>query len=147
MSPGLAQDELRKLIPHAGSMCLLDRVLDFSGDEIRCSARSHADPANPLRREGVLSALHLAEYAAQAMAAHGALSAGGRAQPGMLAALRDIRLHVEYIQDIGGELTIHARRRLAQRDGSLYDFSVTADGRVLAEGRIAIAITMAAAGS
>lgn len=136
----IGREQLLGLIPQAGAMCLLDQVLEWSSQEIRCSTRSHLDPANPLRRGSVLSALHLAEYAAQAMAAHGALCAQGRPQPGMLAALRDIRLHVEHLHDIAGELDIHARRLLAQPAGSLYEFSVSGGGRVLSAGRIAIAL-------
>jgi predicted hotdog family 3-hydroxylacyl-ACP dehydratase len=141
--PPIGRDQLLRLIPQAGSMCLLDRVLEWSAAEIRCATRSHQDPANPLRRGSELSALHLVEYAAQAMAAHGALCADGRPQSGMLAALREIRLHVEHIHGINGELLVHARRRLAQRDGSLYEFNVSGDGRMLGEGRIAIALSPA----
>jgi predicted hotdog family 3-hydroxylacyl-ACP dehydratase len=121
-------------------MCLLDRVTGHSEQSIECATDTHHDPDNPLRRAGQLSALHLAEYAAQAMAAHGALMAGGNAQPGMLAALRDIKLHVERIDTIDTELIVRATRRLAQRDGFLYDFSVHGDGRLLCQGRIAIAL-------
>jgi len=131
-------NELPGLIPHAGSMCLLDRVVAHSEHDIECSARSHTSPDHPLRRDGQLSALHLAEYAAQAMAAHGALRAGG-IQRGMLAALREIRLHVDRIDNIDADLTVHATRRMAQTTGSLYDFRVQASGRLLCEGRIAIA--------
>ena len=130
--------ELCGLIPHAGSMCLLDRVVGHSQHGIECATRSHMAPDHPLRRDGQLSALHLVEYAAQAAAAHGALNAGG-AQRGMLAALRDVRLHVDRIDDIRAELRIHAMRRLSQAGGSLYDFRAHADGRPLCEGRIAIA--------
>jgi predicted hotdog family 3-hydroxylacyl-ACP dehydratase len=132
------REQLQQLIPHAGRMCLLDRVIAHSDRDIECTTGTHRDPDNPLRRDGQLSALHLTEYAAQAMAAHGALLAGG-AQPGMLAALRDIRLHTDRIDTIAPDLTVRATRRLAQRDGSLYDFSVCAGDRVLCEGRIAIA--------
>ena len=131
-------NELLDLIPHSGSMCLLDRVVVHSEHDIECAARSHTSPDHPLRRDGQLSALHLAEYAAQAMAAHGALSAGG-IQRGMLAALREIRLHVDRIDDIDADLSIHATRRLAQTTGSLYEFRVHAGDRLLCEGRIAIA--------
>jgi len=130
--------ELRDLIPHSGSMCLLDRIVAHSEHDIECTTRSHTSPDHPLRRDGQLSALHLAEYAAQAMAAHGALRAGG-IQRGMLAALREIRLHIDRIDDIDADLTIHATRRLAQSTGSLYEFRVHAGDRLLCEGRIAIA--------
>ena len=137
----IGRDALLKLVPHAGSMCLLERVTSHSELTIHCAAVSHRDPAHPLRRDGQLAALYLAEYAAQAMAAHGALSSsGGSARPGMLAALRSIRLHADRIDDIVSELLIDATRRIAQSDGSLYEFSVRGDGRLLAEGRIAIAL-------
>ena len=57
----------------------------------------------------------------------------------MLAALREIRLHVDRIDNIAADLTVHATRRMAQTTGSLYDFRVQASGRLLCEGRIAIA--------
>jgi predicted hotdog family 3-hydroxylacyl-ACP dehydratase len=122
-------------------MCLLDRVTEYSEQSIECATDTHRDQNNPLRRAGQLSALHLAEYAAQAMAAHGALMAGGDAQSGMLAALRDIKLYAERIDTIDTELIVRATRRLAQRDGSLYDFNVYSEGQLLCEGRIAIAFT------
>jgi predicted hotdog family 3-hydroxylacyl-ACP dehydratase len=131
-------NELRGLIPHAGTMCLLDRVIGHSEHDIECAARSHTSPDNPLRRDGQLSALHLVEYAAQAMAAHGALRTGG-VQRGVLAALRDIRLHVERIDNIDADLNVKATRRIAQTSGSLYDFSIRGGGQLLCEGRIAIA--------
>ncbi len=58
----------------------------------------------------------------------------------MLASVRDIRLHVDRIDTIDAELTVHATRRIAQATGSLYDFSVHESGRLLCEGRIAIAL-------
>jgi predicted hotdog family 3-hydroxylacyl-ACP dehydratase len=119
-------------------MCLLETVLEYDREHIHCETGSHRDPDNPLRRDDRLSALHLTEYAAQAMAAHGALQSDGRPQPGMLAALRDIRLHVEHLDDIQADLSVRARRRLAQREGSIYEFSVSAGGRMICEGRISI---------
>jgi predicted hotdog family 3-hydroxylacyl-ACP dehydratase len=133
------REALLGLVPHAGNMCLLERVVSHTEQAIRCEAVSHRDPRHPLRRDGRLAALHLAEYAAQAMAVHGALAAG-RARPGMLAALRDIRLEVSRIDDIAGDLGIDATRRIVQSDGSLYEFRVHGDGRLLAQGRIAIAL-------
>jgi predicted hotdog family 3-hydroxylacyl-ACP dehydratase len=130
---------LANLVPHAGTMCLLECVVAHSAQGIQCATRTHTDPAHPLRRDGRLSALHLVEYAAQAMAAHGALSSGGT-QRGMLASVREIRLHVERIDDIGSELVVDATRLLAQTNGSLYDFHVHANGMLLCEGRIAIAL-------
>jgi predicted hotdog family 3-hydroxylacyl-ACP dehydratase len=126
------------LIPHSGSMCLLERVVEHSESEIECTTRTHLTPGHVLQRDGQLSALHLVEYAAQAMAAHGALLQGG-VQRGMLAAVRGIRLYVERIDNIDTDLNVKATRRIAQASGSLYDFSIRAGGQLLCEGRIAIA--------
>jgi predicted hotdog family 3-hydroxylacyl-ACP dehydratase len=138
MSTALNRERILELIPHAGSMCLLDEVIAHSDLDIECAALTHRRSDHPLRRDGELSAVHLAEYAAQAMAAHGALCSGG-VRRGMLAALRGIQLHVGRIDTLETELRIHARRRLQQVSGSLYDFDVRGAGRLLAEGRIAIA--------
>jgi predicted hotdog family 3-hydroxylacyl-ACP dehydratase len=134
---------LTALVPHAGSMCLLDCVEEWTAEWIRCTSATHSDPANPLRKNAVLSALHLVEYAAQAMAAHGALLAQGGPQPGMLAVLRDVRLHVDRIDDLSGRLVVTATRRLARTDGLIYDFNVELHGsptRPLSEGRISVVL-------
>lgn len=142
----IPKDQLRTLIPHAGEMCLLDSVDEWTVDEIRCTSRTHLAPQNPLRRQQQLSALHLVEYAAQAMAAHGALlaqgSEQGQARAGMLGALRDIRLHCERLDSLNGPLSVVAKRRLARADGLVYDFKIDADQRVLCEGRVIVALGM-----
>jgi predicted hotdog family 3-hydroxylacyl-ACP dehydratase len=60
-------------LPHAGRMCLLERLESWDGDSITCIATSHRDADNPLRRGGRLHAVAGVEYAAQAMALHGSL--------------------------------------------------------------------------
>jgi predicted hotdog family 3-hydroxylacyl-ACP dehydratase len=142
----IQKDQLRTLVPHAGEMCLLDSIDEWTADEIRCTACTHLAPHNPLRRQRELSALHLVEYAAQAMAAHGALlaqgSEQGQAQPGMLGALRDIRFHCERLDLLTGPLVVVATRRLARADGLVYDFKIDTDERALCEGRVIVALGM-----
>jgi predicted hotdog family 3-hydroxylacyl-ACP dehydratase len=124
-------------------MCLLDSVIDWTAERIRCETLTHRDPANPLRRLGQVAALHLAEYGAQAMAAHGALLASGGPQAGMLGVLRDIKLYVGRIDDIPDTLVVAATRRLARADGLIYDFAVTlrdSPTRTLCEGRISVVL-------
>ena len=128
------------LIPHGGSMRLLDRVVAYTEHDIECTASTHSSPGHALRSDDQLSALHLIEYAAQAMAAHGALTSGS-VQAAMLAAVRDIRLHVERIDNIHSQLNIKATRRIAQSRGSIYDFIIRDDRQVLCEGRISIAFS------
>ncbi len=134
---------LAALIPHAGSMCLLDAVEEWTADWIRCTSTSHRAATNPLRRDGQLASLHLVEYAAQAMAVHGALLAQGGPQAGMLGVLRDIRLHVDRIDDLSEHLIVTATRKLARADGLIYDFHIELHGsppRPLSEGRISVVL-------
>jgi len=75
-STAIDAGSIRELIPHAGTMCLLEHVVAFDDTSIRCETRSHLDVNNPLRYKGRLSSLCGIEYAAQAMALHGALKSG-----------------------------------------------------------------------
>lgn len=138
MTEGLDQAAIRRLIPHAGTMCLLDEVLAWDARSIDCRARSHRSPDHPLARDGRVAALHLIEYGAQAMALHGGLSAGGAAAPGLLVSARDVRFEVDRIDDIAAALEVHAERLVASGGGWLYGFRVSAAGRQLASGRVAV---------
>jgi predicted hotdog family 3-hydroxylacyl-ACP dehydratase len=133
--------EIRTLIPHSGLMCLLDGVTEWDNESITCISNTHRDPANPLRRDGRLSAVHALEYAAQAIAVHGGLrahSAGLTAPPGYLAALRNARLQVMRLDDIASELTIWAHRLFGDTANSVYECRVSAGDALLADGRITI---------
>ncbi|MDP2880694.1 MAG: hotdog family protein [Azonexus sp.] len=135
-------------IPHQGSMCLLDAVKDWSDTAIACRATSHTDPANPLRAEGRLGAANGIEYAAQAMAIHGALIAGDDAKPrqGYLTSVRSVSLHVARLDDLPGELDVQAERLSGDSNNILYQFSLSHAGRCLLEGRAAVVLDAAALG-
>ena len=133
--------EIRKLIPHCGLMCLLDEVTQWDDRSITCVTNTHRDSANPLRRDGRLSALHAFEYGAQAAAVHGGLrarSGSSTAAPGYLAALRDGRLHVTRLDYIHLPLRIYATRLFGDRANTVYECLISAAGVVIAEGRIII---------
>ena len=130
--------EIRGLVPHAGAMCLLHEVLQADADSIRARAVSHRDPANPLREGGVLPALCGVEYAAQAMAVHGSIHNENRIRSGMLAALRDVELAVERLDDIAEDLVIEAHCLLNESGRLLYRFEVKASNRVLLQGRATV---------
>jgi predicted hotdog family 3-hydroxylacyl-ACP dehydratase len=129
-------------IPHHGDMCLLDAVREWSDTAIACSAVSHADPANPLRAAGRLGAATGIEYAAQAMAVHGALLAGTDAPPrqGYLTSVRSVTLHVARLDDVAGPLDVRAERLSGDGNHILYQFSVADAGRCLLEGRAAVVL-------
>ncbi len=128
-------------IPHHGSMCLLDSVIDHDAQQVRCLAVSHRAPGNPLRSHGKLASACGIEYAAQAMAVHGALLADGAApRPGFLASVRNAVLHVARLDDIPGDLTVEATRITGDSATVLYDFALRDGDRLLLEGRAAIVL-------
>jgi predicted hotdog family 3-hydroxylacyl-ACP dehydratase len=137
----MSRVELAALIPHAGTMCLLDGVLSWDRIRIRCTARSHRDTGNPLRHAGRLAALCGIEYASQAMAVHGGLTAGGgRPSAGYLASLRDLTCHVARLDDIAEDLVIDAENLTGEGSRVIYAFTLSAGSRELLSGRAAVVI-------
>ncbi|MBT9522608.1 MAG: 3-hydroxylacyl-ACP dehydratase, partial [Dechloromonas sp.] len=123
-------------------------VKEWSDSAITCRASSHSDPANPLRADGRLGAANGIEYAAQAMAIHGALIAGDDAAPrqGYLTSVRSVSLHVARLDDLPGELDVCAERLSGDSNNILYQFSLSHAGRCLLEGRAAVVLDAAALG-
>ncbi len=137
----VGRDVISQLIPHQGSMSLLDRVVRWDGTSIDAVATSHRSTGHPLRTNGQLRAVHLCEYGAQAAALHGGLvarAAGGTAAPGYLVSLRDVALACRRIDDLAGELAIRAELLLQDSGSWQYLFAATHDGEKLATGRLAI---------
>ena len=127
-------------------MCLLDAVREWSGEAITYTASSHTDPANPLRADGRLGAANGIEYAAQAMAVHGALLAGddGTPRQGYLTSVRGVTLHAARLDDLPGELIVRAERLSGDANNILYQFSVSHGDRSLLEGRAAVVLDASA---
>lgn len=133
-------------------MCLLDDVLSWDATRIRCRSNTHRTPDNPLRAHGRLGAACGIEYAAQAMAVHGALVAasaplastmargvhGSGATVGYLASVRNVVLHVARLDDLAEELIATAERVTGDARTVLYRFSVWSGERPLLEGRAGI---------
>jgi predicted hotdog family 3-hydroxylacyl-ACP dehydratase len=137
----MGRDVIAQLIPHQGSMSLLDRVVRWDGTSIDAAATSHRSAEHPLRTNGQLRAVHLCEYGAQAAALHGGLvaqAAGGMAAPGYLVSLRDVALACGRIDDLTGELVIRAELLLQDSGSWQYLFAASHDGAKLATGRLAI---------
>lgn len=129
------------LVPHSGAMCLLERVVEWSDEHVVTATTTHRALSNPLANAGRLRAVHLCEYGAQAMAVHGGLCAatrGTRAEPGLLVALRGVELHLEFIEDLPGELFVRAARQHASEQAWQYTFDVRHGDRLLAAGRATI---------
>lgn len=133
-------------IPHQGDMCLLERVEEWSPAGLRATATSHRDAANPLRADGRLGIATGIEFAAQAMAVHGALvaEASDRPRQGYLASVRGVELHGDRLDDLAEDLDIHVERLSGDDNNVLYQFTVRAGERLLLEGRGAVILDAAA---
>ncbi len=130
-----------QLIPHQGSMSLLDGVTNWDATSIDAVATTHRGLDHPLRTGGQLRAVHLCEYGAQAAALHGGLiarAAGTVAAPGYLVSLRDVMLACRRIDDLEGELQLRADLLLQDSGSWQYLFAASHAGRQLATGRLAI---------
>lgn len=133
-----ASVDVGTLLPHGPSMVLLDAVESWGREDIVCVATSHRRVDNPLRRGGRLSSLALVEYAAQAMAVHGALTGDGVARSGVLGSVRRFRREVEHLDGLGDPLRIVAHLRRGEANSAVYAFSVSAGGCEIASGQAAV---------
>ena len=141
-------------IPHRGRMCLLDEVLAWDAHHVRCSTGTHRAPDNPLRSHDRLGIASGIEYAAQAMALHGALQgaptcaalgANTRAasQVGLLASVRDVRLHVLRLDDIEADLLCEVTHLAGDDFTALYEFSLRDKDKALLVGRASVVLDAA----
>jgi predicted hotdog family 3-hydroxylacyl-ACP dehydratase len=137
------------MIPHAGAMHLLDGVLSWDADRIRCLSRTHHDRQNPLRMDGQLSALCGIEYAAQAMAIHGVLAGnvGSRPRTGYLASLREVSCRGTRLDDLEGDLIVEAKRLMGEESHVIYSFEVGVGDIEVLRGRAAVVLEASRAGS
>lgn len=130
-------------IPHQGSMCLLERVLRWDAEHIHCLATSHTAADHPLAVGGELGMANGIEYAAQAMAVHGALLAGSETAPaaGFLTSVRDVLWHAPRLDTLGPELQVHAQRLSGDARNILYGFHLEAAGRTVLSGRASVMLS------
>lgn len=135
----LSREEISERIPHAGSMCLLDGVVSWSPEAIHCTSSSQTLADNPLRAAGRLGPANAIEYAAQAMAVHGALRAGSEAAPraGFLTSVREVEFHADRL-DLAAQLDIHAECLSGDSNHLMYAFRVETAGQPLVSGRASV---------
>jgi predicted hotdog family 3-hydroxylacyl-ACP dehydratase len=139
------------VIPHQGRMCLLDEVMDWSSERIRCRSATHREADHPLRAHGRLGIACGIEYAAQAMAVHGALlagagpalAAGSPPRPpaaGFLASARGVRLHAVRLDDVPGDLICDVARIAGDGASALYEFELRSTAALLLSGRATVVL-------
>ena len=130
-----------------------------------CTTSSHTRSPHPLAVDGRLGSANLIEYAAQAMALHGAMlaadatdaadaaagagpadAAHGNAATGttagsghgVLAGVRRLSLYADDLHTEPAPLTIKVNLVSGDARTALYDFTVQAQDRLLAEGRATV---------
>ena len=132
---------LCELIPHHGSMCLLDTVERWDETGILCTTVSHRDATNPLRRDNRLEAICGLEYAAQAMAVHVGLLEQGkerRLTVGYLGAVKNLMLQATRLDNVKGDLTVQATRLVGEVNCFIYAFRVSVGPEAFLDGRASI---------
>ena len=139
----LSREWIEAHIPHKGRMCLLDEVVHFDAERISCSSSAHRAADHPLRARGRLGVACGIELAAQAMAVHGALTAGepdARPRAGLLAALRGVRLYAARLDDAASPLICEAVRAAGDDTAALYDFALRVGDVRLLSGRATVVL-------
>jgi len=137
-------------LPHQGKMCLLEQVLSWDSLGIVCRATSHRADDNPLRAHGRLGAACAIEYAAQAIALHGALLQPPSADAsrtgagfGLLASAREVELCVTRLDDLLSDIRVSAQRLHSDARGALYSFALQVEELILVRGRASLLLDAA----
>ncbi|MGH7183176.1 MAG: hydroxymyristoyl-ACP dehydratase [Nitrospiraceae bacterium] len=137
----MTKPALCRLIPHHGTMCLLDKVERWDDTGLVCTTGSHREATNPLRRDNRLDTICGLEYAAQAMAVHVGLLEQGkerRLTVGYLGAVKNLMLRAIRLDDVKGDLTVQATRLVGESGSFIYAFRVSVDQQALLDGRASI---------
>lgn len=145
----MTRAEIAELIPHTGAMCLLDGVVHWDANRIRCVSRSHRDAGNPLRTDGRLPGVCGIEYAAQAMAVHAGLAGkvGGKPRAGYLASLRDVLCRRSRLDDLEGDLIVEAEQVTGDGKRVIYRFTLWVGEVEVLSGRAAVVLDETGAGA
>jgi predicted hotdog family 3-hydroxylacyl-ACP dehydratase len=133
--------QIAQLIPHHDDMCLLVGVNRFDANHIHCSAESHRFPSNPLRENNMLHAVCGIEYAAQAMAVHGALSSQNnvsKPRGGRLASVRSVDIFVARLDTIQEGLDVYATLLMNDENSMMYEFTVSTPSQILLQGKATV---------
>ncbi|MDP9648376.1 hotdog family protein [Paraburkholderia caledonica] len=136
----LLQQPIEAIIPHRGTMMLIDAVTAFDEQTLSARATVHAD-AWYADAQGGMPAWIGIELMAQSIAAHVALLAmrgGGRARPGVLLGSRSYKALQPSFAG-GAQLLIHATELLRSDEGhGAYECTIHHDDVCCAEAVIKV---------
>ena len=136
--------QLYDRLPHSGSMCLIDEIIEWDRDSVHCRASSHRQIENPLRIADRLPAICALEYAAQTFALHGLLVAdefnekppdGTRA---FVAFVNELDLHVQYLDGCDDALEISGQVVFRQSGSAVYRFEIHDASQLLVNGQVGL---------
>jgi predicted hotdog family 3-hydroxylacyl-ACP dehydratase len=143
----LDRQQIARIIPHGGTMVLIDEVIHWDEHRLLARTESHLRADNPLRDE---RGLHIAcgiEYAAQAMALHGVVRGvrpgegrPGRPRAGLLASLREVRFLAHRLDEDSTVLLIEADLVSGDLQVAMYEFAVRSPARALLTGRATVVL-------
>ena len=139
----MSMKSIDTLLPHAGRMRLIDRVVSYDEQSIVCESNSHRCADHPLAEAGVLSIICGLEYGAQAMAIHGALladsgSPGASRRHGLLVAASDLQWSVERLDQCEAPLVIKAVSEFRSDNQVSYRFEISASSTTVVTGRASV---------
>jgi predicted hotdog family 3-hydroxylacyl-ACP dehydratase len=142
----IGPEGIAALIPHSGTMRLLDRIDAVSETELSCTALSHLSPENPLRSGAHLPVSAGIEYAAQAMAAHGALTRRDSApRRGFLVIASGVAWNADRLDVPETELAVRIVRLAVNGGAAQYSFTLTAGPSVEVTGTLMLQLEQAEA--
>ena len=135
MKPGY---RISEVLPHAGTMLLLDELLEFSGQHISCRVHIRPDSQFCDGMRGVPAWVGL-EYMAQAMCAFSGVEevrAGLKPSIGLLLGSRVYQSDVEWF-GLGSELVVRADLQLRDENNLVaFQCSIHEGARLLARGDV-----------
>ena len=135
-----ASPDIAALLPHAGPMRLLYRVLEQGSDGATCEARAR-DAVLFHDARGRLPAWVAIEWMAQCAGIYGAMQVLARGEKpglGFLTGGRSMRFHAAFVPE---DATVRVEARPLGSAAGLYSFACRATtdaGQLLAEGRLGI---------
>lgn len=143
MNPEHAFPPVADVLPHAGRMVLLTRIVDHAEESTTC--RVDAGPDAPFREpSGLVPAYVGVEYLAQCIAAHAGLRARARGEPvkpGLLLGSRRIDFRTDGFR-AGQALLVSATRVWGERQMAVFAGVLRdeATGMALVEGTLSVVL-------
>ncbi len=150
MNPELNKNEICKLLPHSGEMCLIDSILSWDQENLIAQTMSHQNKKNPLLYKNKITSIMGIEYAAQTMAIHFSLihkyadkqKQGENKQGGYLATARNIQILEENLFDFQHPqlqaLFISVIILMKDSQGYTYNFEISSNNTMLICGKLTI---------